>query len=144
MRARKIRKDAEKMRRFDAGVTKSLEEIRNKENFYSQRFLIFDRCLEVALNEILTEKKFEIEISLNILARKVGKVAAQIHKEAFPDYKVPNFSNIEVALEKMIIEFLDLRKLLGSYDNRKRTFTPLTIEQLIEKEKFNFNDNRVK
>lgn len=73
------------MRQFDAGVTKSLEEIRDKENFYRQRFLIFDGCIEVALNEILSESEFEQEIALNLLARKVGKAAAQIHKEAFPN-----------------------------------------------------------
>jgi hypothetical protein len=91
--------------------------------------------------EVIIESEIGKEIALTTLANKVSKKAKQAHKEAFPDFKVPDFSNNEIKIERIIIGELELRNIIGHYDAEKKLFTPLTIEMLIEKEKLNSNVN---
>ena len=135
------RRDARKMRKFDEGVAITYDKLMKRERYAMNRAKIYAAYIEKALEEIIEESEIGEDILLITLASNVRRRAKQIHKEKYPDFDTPDFSNIEERVESRIIENLDLRKLIGHYDAKRKIFTPLTLDLLIERKKLNSAKN---
>lgn len=131
---RKLTEDALQIRELELDLARIAKKSAKDYNYYSNRERIYHDCLEKALLEIIEESEIGKEIKLKSLWKKVYDRAKLIHNALYPDYD-PIFANVEERVEEMIKGNLELRNLIGYYDVEKKTFTPLTIEMLIEKEK---------